>query len=199
MISKTELLERPYWNKILIDKLLPEPDKIVRYNNGHVRKYQYTIERVEEAETTGVFQERIKFIDSYQAREQETMETLKAGLEKATEMDLRSMVIPETGDFLEVYAACEKQFPMRKAILKTLDHTYLMKIQGYNHEYADPYPEVCKRIAKARPELAFEAGINYMDKYYGMIGGAAEIIQELKIMEDQEAELGEPVYLLRVW
>ena len=198
MISKSEILERPYWNDRLIKKLLPEPNEIIRHTNGHVRKYQYIIERVEEAETTGIFQERVSNVDSYDEHKKENIETLKAGLEKATEMDFRGLVIPSDGGFLEVYEACEKQFQMRKAILRNTQYTYDTSICGYHWSYADPCAEICRRIAKVRPDLAFEAGIQYLNKFYG-VGNISEVLSELESVDAEEAKIGEPVYILRTW
>jgi hypothetical protein len=163
IINLTGLLQRPYWNRKLVNQLLGEPDETRTRGNGTVVEKRYALQRVLDAESAGIFQTKKQTDDAKQNRMVERAEEIKTGLEKAIELDLKGMGIPESGSLQETIEICLAQMVTYNDICKVAD------LEAFRHVYSPgsdqgmitPDLALLLRIAEERPELAFEAGRRY--------------------------------------
>lgn len=197
MLSKTEVLQRPHWNKSLLKQLLGEPDNTRLRPNGTVHRYEYLRSRVESAEQSNAFAEKKEFDEIIRSDAQRRKAELREGLEYAAESDLQRLVVPKEGNFLEVYEYCQRQMKTYRAVLAGVAMVEERYVYGYHGEYASPDQEICRRIAISRPDLAFEAGIKYAGWVFQLIGvNTDKVIKTHLRMLENERESGEQIYML---
>lgn len=197
MLTKTEVLQRPHWNKTLLKQLLGEPDNTRLRPNGTVHRYEYSLSRIESAELAGAFIEKMKWDEMMESHHQQRKEELREGMEYAVQSDLQRLVIPKEGDFFEVYEYCKRQMKTYRAVMAGVSMDEEHYTYGYRGEYASPNQEICRRIAIARPDLSFEAGIKYADSVFNLGGMYTDkVIEEHLQARSEELEGGEPVYIL---
>ena len=191
-LNKTELMSRPHWNKSLVKKLLPEPDNIRYRPNGTVLKYDYSLNRIEQAETTGLFKERVEHEKRCAEQDESRRNEIIQGLEFSAEQDLNNLRVPETGTFEQTYQSCLQQMVLYNK----------MKLMIGDYRYPDvyPYAEIIRQISKKRSDLSFEAGIHYLESvctsnYRGFIArSATSIMDEVHEVEAEEKASGQPCY-----
>ena len=163
MFNMTELKARPYWTQSLIKQLLGEPDQIDRRANNTVVRKLYDQERVFEAEQSATFAHRkeanIKARESLEDRAAE----IKAGLQKAIELDIKNLKVPTKGDFNEVYEYCKNSLTAFNDMNRIVDMDAYWQVYSPSSYkgMVDPKMQLCELIAKARVDLAFMAGRHY--------------------------------------
>ncbi len=162
-LNLTGVLERRYWNRKLLNKLLPEPDHTETRGNGTITRKLYSVQRVIEAESTAVFGAKKSGDDHSTAQREERAEEVREGLEKAIELDMKQLKIPSTGEIDEVFDACMKQMLLYNDMLKVADMSAYCSVYSPHSDggILSPEANIYKRIAQERGELAFEAGRRY--------------------------------------
>lgn len=193
-LNKSELLSRNYWNKGLLKSLLPEPDKIEYRNNGTVYRYIYSIKSIEEAETTGLFQERVKSVELYYEQQAQRKHEIEQSFFYSIEKDIDNMKVPETGTFDQVYENCKHQM----FLFNSMKNIVCFDFQT---NYPSPNLEIIRRISKQRPDLAFEAGVYFFEancRRFGGHGGSTAklLMQDVMEADAEEESLGKPVYYI---
>ena len=112
-------------------------------------------------------------------------------LQAAIAADLKHMIIPDTGDLHSVFCFCQSQMKAYAAIVAGIPEEILSG--RHFGRYPCPDGEICRRVALARPDLAFEAGVMYA--IHTMKFGSLELLTQHFDALQQERNTGEPVHL----
>lgn len=180
----SRVLQRPYWNRKLLDKLLPEPDHTETRGNGTITRKLYSLQRVFEAEKSGTFLAKKDADDQSKAQREERAEEVREGLEKAIELDMKQLKIPLTGEIDEVFDTCMEQMLIYNDMLKVADMSAYCSVYSPHSDggILSPEASLYRKIAQERPELAFEAGrryqMNCVDPTGHHFGSAAHVVRE---------------------
>jgi len=169
MINLTQLINRPYWNRKLVNRLLEEPDETKNRSNGTVLKKLYSVRRVCEAEASRIFISKKESDDTYKSQLQERADEIRAGLEKSIEIGLSQMKIPSSGSVQETFDACLMQMITYQDMLNVADMDAFLRVYSPHSDKGiiTPHLSIYNKIAKSRPDLAFEAGRHFQMHYIG--------------------------------
>ena len=165
VINKTEILRRRGWDRRVIKKLIGEPEKINYSNSGAIRSYEYSIQKVEEAENTDYFRNIIKNMDNDIERMDQREYEFRETLETAIRMDISGLDVPLEGSLEEVYKHCRGQFTCYDSIMRIADPEFTFQMEPY--KYPDPKDFLYELIANSRQDLAFACGIKHCERTFG--------------------------------
>ena len=195
-LTQTDVLARDYWNRRVLKALLGEADEVKYRDNGQVLRRNYLSSRVLEAEKTDYFQARVKHVDDEQKAVDQRKRDLDASLCYSIDSDMKNLSVPQAGSFLEVFDDCRSRMKMYDDIIRILPEHDLYQFGGPDRRgLPRPDKAICRKIARQRPDLAFEAGIFFLDRGYN-IGYARETIKELEQLRAEEQEAGEEIHLI---
>ncbi|WP_444897372.1 hypothetical protein [Microbulbifer sp. SSSA005] len=160
MISLTEVLSRPTWNRRLINELLDDPDEIKYRSNGAVHQKSFSFDRVVEAEKKGKFKAKEEADLKHQQEIKERADEIKDSLLSAIAIDINALEVPKTGEIDEVFKACRKQMRSFDSMMRVVDMEAYRRVYSPHSDkgFITPDMELYRLISEQRKDLAFKAG-----------------------------------------
>lgn len=162
-ISHSSLLQRPTWNRTLVNKLLGEPDEVLTRTDGQISARRYSISRIEDAERSPEFKQRARDDAARKELIQERAYEIRESLKQAIAMDVKSLKVPDTGDIEEVFDACRAQMQNYDNMLQVADMETFYAVYSPHSHKGMIYPDMAllMEIGQHRIDLRFEAGRLY--------------------------------------
>ncbi|WP_281648583.1 hypothetical protein [Parendozoicomonas sp. Alg238-R29] len=187
LINKSQVLMRDYWTESVFKKVLGEADHIVYNDEGVPYRFYWYIETVLLAEQHPEFLKKKAREDAKRGNRMPLSGSPERWKPEATDQkdndqillfkkmiksDLLTVDVPEDGDLNAVFKACMEQLNISNLLVKasrTSSYEGFQRVYGpLRNPEINPYCQLYKKIAEVRADLAFECGVHFLAKLYGV-------------------------------